>query len=193
MLERGSTVYGVEPNTDMRRKAEKELCGFKKFFSIAASAENTGLKSGSVDIITSAQAFHWFDTLKFKQECRRILKSRGLVVLTWNTRDENDSVTIKCRDVFSKYCPEFKGFSDGIGQDDKRIEEFFCPCIYEKKTYDNDLMFTKEKFIQRCLSSSYALRQGDADYNEYLSALTRIFDIFSDGEHLCVKNKQSHI
>lgn len=95
MLERGSTVYGVEPNTDMRRKAEKELCGFKKFFSIAASAENTGLKSDSVDIITSAQAFHWFDTLKFKQECRRILKSRGLVVLTWNTRDENDSVTIK--------------------------------------------------------------------------------------------------
>lgn len=79
------------------------------------------------------------------------------MVLTWNTRDENDSVTIKFRDVFSKYCPEFKGFSDGIDQDDKRIEEFFRPCIYEKKTYDNDLMFTKEKFIQRCLSSSYAL------------------------------------
>ena len=49
------------------------------------------------------------------------------MVLTWNTRDENDSVTIKCRDVFSKYCPEFKGFSDGIDQDDKRIEEFFRP------------------------------------------------------------------
>ena len=133
MLERGSTVYGVEPNTDMRRKAEKELCGFKKFFSIAASAENTGLKSGSVDIITSAQAFHWFDTLKFKQECRRILKSRDLVVLIWNTRDENDSVTIKCRDVFSKYCPEFKGFSDGIGQDDKRIEEFFALVFMKRK------------------------------------------------------------
>lgn len=172
-------MYGVESNTDMRRKAEKELCGFKKIFLIAASAENTGLKSDSVDIITSAQAFHWFDTLKFKQECRRILKSRGLVVLTWNTRDENDLVTIKCRYVFSKYCPEFKGFSDGIDQDDKRIEEFFRPCIYEKKTYDNDLMFTKEKFIQRCLSSSYALCQGDADYNDYLSAPTRIFDDFS--------------
>lgn len=41
IADRGSTVYGVESNTDMRRKAEKELCGFKKFFSIAASAENT--------------------------------------------------------------------------------------------------------------------------------------------------------
>lgn len=109
--------------------------------------------------------------------------------MTWNMRDENDSVTIKCRDVFSKYCPEFKGFSDGIDQDDKRIEEFFRPCIYEKKTYDNDLMVTKEKFIQRCLSSSYALCQGDADYNEYLSAPTRIFDDFSVDEHLCTKNK----
>lgn len=189
LLERGSTVYGIEPNTDMRRKAEKELCGFDKFFSIAASAENTGLKSGSVDIITSAQAFHWFDTVKFKQECRRILKPMGLVVLAWNMRDEKDSATVKCRDVFSKYCPDFKDFSGGIGQNDKRIQEFFCLCIYEKKTYDNDLMFTKKKFIQRCLSSSYALHQGDDRYNEYLSALTRIFDDLSDGEHLCMKNK----
>lgn len=55
------------------------------------------------------------------------------MVLTWNTRDENDSVTIKCRDVFSKYCPEFKGFSDGIDQDDKRIEEFFALVFMKRK------------------------------------------------------------
>ena len=27
----------------------------------------------SIDIVTAAQAFHWFDIEKFREECRRIL------------------------------------------------------------------------------------------------------------------------
>ena len=28
----------------------------------------------SVDFITAAQAFHWFDSEAFKKDCRRVLK-----------------------------------------------------------------------------------------------------------------------
>jgi len=34
LLERGSLVYCVEPNADMRKVAEKDLSGFKNFTSI---------------------------------------------------------------------------------------------------------------------------------------------------------------
>ena len=34
MLEHGWTVYGVEPNDDMRREAEKVLKGFHRFHSV---------------------------------------------------------------------------------------------------------------------------------------------------------------
>ena len=37
--------------------------------------------------MSAAQAFHWFDPAAFRQECQRILKPRGKVLLVWNQRD----------------------------------------------------------------------------------------------------------
>ena len=58
MLERGWTVYGVEPNDDMRKEAEKRLSAFPRFHSVAGTAERTGLPGASVDLVTAAQSFH---------------------------------------------------------------------------------------------------------------------------------------
>jgi len=48
-----------------------------------ASAEGSGLKSGSVDLITVAQALHWFDLDKFYAEVKRVLKAEG-VLAVWS-------------------------------------------------------------------------------------------------------------
>ena len=66
MLEKGNTVYGVEPNADMRKIAEAALTDFKNFISVSATAENTTLPDHSIDVITVAQAFHWFDRAVFQ-------------------------------------------------------------------------------------------------------------------------------
>lgn len=47
-----------------------------------APAEASGLESGSVDLITVAQALHWFDFEAFHAEARRVLKPGG-VVAAW--------------------------------------------------------------------------------------------------------------
>ncbi len=64
LLERGLHVIGVEPNNDMRNVAEQSLNIHSRFISINATAENTTLKENSVDLVTVAQAFHWFDKKK---------------------------------------------------------------------------------------------------------------------------------
>ena len=87
LLEKGNHVYCVEPNDDMRSVAERELGCIVGFYSVAAPAENTGLKENSIDFITVAQAFHWFDRQLFTLEYRRILKDTGKAVLIWNIRD----------------------------------------------------------------------------------------------------------
>jgi SAM-dependent methyltransferase len=46
------------------------------------TAENSGLESHSVDLITVAQALHWFDLERFYSEVRRILKPQG-VIAAW--------------------------------------------------------------------------------------------------------------
>lgn len=102
LLEKGATVYAVEPNDDMRKVAENNLNKFSKFIPVKGTAESTTLPDNSIDIITVAQAFHWFDRQKFKKECQRILKPSGKVILIWNSRDsrselviENDSINRK--------------------------------------------------------------------------------------------------
>lgn len=44
-------------------------------------AENTGMASGSVDLVTVAVAVHWFDFDQFYQEVRRVLKPNGVIAV----------------------------------------------------------------------------------------------------------------
>jgi SAM-dependent methyltransferase len=46
-----------------------------------ARAEQSGLDSGSVDLVTVAQALHWFDTPRFFAEARRVLKTGGVLAV----------------------------------------------------------------------------------------------------------------
>ena len=46
-----------------------------------ATAEDSGLESESVDLITVAQALHWFDLDQFYSEVRRILKPSGVLAV----------------------------------------------------------------------------------------------------------------
>ena len=57
LLQRGSTVYAVEPNGDML--AQSALNADPLYHPVKAGAEATTLPAASVDHITCAAAFHW--------------------------------------------------------------------------------------------------------------------------------------
>ena len=44
-----------------------------------APAENSGINSGAIDLITIAQALHWFDLDRFYPEAKQVLKPPGLI------------------------------------------------------------------------------------------------------------------
>lgn len=46
-----------------------------------AMAESSGIESASVDLITVAQALHWFDIPAFFREARRVLKPHGVIAI----------------------------------------------------------------------------------------------------------------
>ena len=46
-----------------------------------APAEESGIATGSVDLITVAQALHWFDVDRFFLECERVLKPGGVLAV----------------------------------------------------------------------------------------------------------------
>ncbi len=180
LLERGSKVFCVEPNLDMRKTAENSLGRFENFISVNASAENTGLKEESVDLITVAQAFHWFDKKVFKAECKRILKKDKTVILVWNSRVENSKSIIECDLINQRYCPNFKGFSGGTrGGKTDDFKDFF-EGEFETREFKNDILYDEKAFIGRQLSSSYALKESDENYGLYVSELKLLFRKYSE-------------
>ena len=183
LLEAGSRVIGVEPNDDMRGIAENELGGkFEKFTSIKASAEHTGLPDGSVDFVTAAQAFHWFDAAAFKIECRRVLKPAGRVVLVYNSRDYESEFIKKDFAIRKKYCVDTKGLAvTDIVEDELNL---FFENGYEKKIFNNDLILSKEAYVGMNLSRSYSPRENEhpVQYNGLVNELQQLFDEYrADG------------
>ena len=109
LLEKGYGVYGVEPNKEMREAGENYLGAFPKFKSIAGQAEATILPDNSINLITAAQAFHWFDLDQTKPELERILKPSGHLAFIWNERDIKGSAFHQAYDKsLLKFCPEYQ-------------------------------------------------------------------------------------
>ena len=188
LLDKGNFVYCIEPNDDMRKNAVDELGKYMGFRSIDGTAEATKLDEQSVDHITVAQAFHWFDTKSFQKECKRILRPNGKVFLIWNMRDMSSEVNQVSYAIFSKYCPNFKGFGGGIKKGDIRIGQFF-ENKYEYAEFDNSLFYNRNTFISRSLSGSYSLKKGDGNYCAYIDALSELFEKYAKDNIITMENK----
>lgn len=187
LLEHGYRVYSVEPNADMRRKAEETLSSKPGFTSVNGTAENTTLPGGSVDGVTAAQASHWFDPDAFRQECLRILKPGGNVLLLWNHRVEDAPLVKENAEIFRRHCPNFTGFSGGNRSNPEAIAHFFGKNLHTKSV-ENDLFFTWEGFLQRALSSSYAPDQSDGNYLPLVEDLRSLFDRYAEDGQLRMPN-----
>ncbi len=66
-----------------------------------AVAEDSGLKAASIDLVTVAQALHWFDIPRFMQEAKRVLKPDGiLAVWTYNLFRINHEIDAIVDDLY---------------------------------------------------------------------------------------------
>jgi SAM-dependent methyltransferase len=83
----GHRVTAVEPLEEMRARLEVAVPGAH---ALAGSAEAIPLPDASADVVTSAQAFHWFDHSQALSEIARVLRPGGRLALVWNSRDDRD-------------------------------------------------------------------------------------------------------
>lgn len=191
LLDKGFQVHAVEPNDNMRITAENNLNNYPNFISHNASAEHTGLLEKSIDLITVAQAFHWFDKTLFKSEAKRILKSNANVSLVFNNRILSDPLVMENAKICKMYCPTFQGFSNGIFNDkesfQKILQEFYND-EFEYREFEHPIPFTLDGFIGRNLSSSFSIHPDDKNYTNFIDALTELFHKYSKDGVLMMPN-----
>ncbi|MFN6962758.1 MAG: class I SAM-dependent methyltransferase [Pyrinomonadaceae bacterium] len=153
-LENGNTVYAVEPNDAMRAAAEHLLGHDPNFKSVKGTAEATALPDASADIVTAAQAFHWFDRERARREFQRILKPGGWVALIWNLRLVDGTPFLGEYERFLlDHATDYAAVRhDNITEDE--IREFFGS-EYGHAVFDNVQVFDFAGLRGRMFSASY--------------------------------------
>ncbi|UZN04590.1 class I SAM-dependent methyltransferase [Cellulomonas sp. S1-8] len=86
LVARGLSVVAVEPADGMRAQLVARLPQVEVH---AGTAERIPLPDASVDAVTVAQAWHWFDEPAAAAEVARVLRPGGQVGVVWNDRDED--------------------------------------------------------------------------------------------------------
>lgn len=177
-LQRNIPVIGVEPNKEMREAAVALLSSSDHFSSVAGQSERTGLDENNVDLITAAQAFHWFDQSKTKIEFERILKPGGRLALIWNQRDTEHEFQQHYESLLREKIPEYAHVTHR-NIDDESIRSFCHPRQVVKTTYPYSQQFDLPSFIGRMNSSSYTPKSNTSESEALNGAATELFDRFA--------------
>ncbi len=178
LLDHGLHVGAVEPNTNMRLAAETALADYQQFTSIDGSAEQTGLEDDSIDLVTAAQAFHWFNNATTRAEFQRILKPGGKLALIWNRRAVSEPFQQAYDAILREYALEYNQVNH-MNLDEDDIAAFFRAGSMELLHFDNSQSLDFSALIGRLQSSSYCPAEDSAQYIPLVTELLGLFDQFA--------------
>lgn len=181
LLRAGCVVFGVEPNREMRRAAERLLAGEPLFHSIDGSAEATTLEDHCADLLVAAQAFHWFRRPEARAEFSRILRPQGRVALIWNERRPDATPFLSdYEQLLRTFGTDYAQVRhENIGKPE--LGEFFVDGAYTTHSMPNEQSFDHEGLRGRLLSSSYAPAEGRPGHKPMIEELSRIFERHQTG------------
>jgi SAM-dependent methyltransferase len=170
LAERGYDVVGIDPNEEMLAYARQ--AGGARYES--GEAEATGLPEGSVDLVTAAQAFHWFDAARALCEMRRILRRGGWGAATWNIRASSPFME-EYDAILHRFTEEYAGRSK---EDDRAADAIrTAPGLRSlaEAELKNRQLLDLPSFLGRVRSSSYVVH-GLRDPEGFDRALHVLFD-----------------
>lgn len=162
----GHRVVAVEPLDEMRARLETAVPGAR---AVAGKAESMPLADASADVVTSAQAFHWFDHDDALPEIARVLRPEGRLGLVWNSRDDRD--------------PWMARLSAIIGNESIQ-ESDVVPILdgsglfrwVETKRFAFEQILDRAGLLDLVLSRSYLARLPPEDREPVLAAVGALFD-----------------
>lgn len=174
-LAAGFAVTAVEPNAEMRAACAELTAEYPTLRIVEGTAEATGLAEGSADLITVAQAMHWFDLERTRAEFARVLRPGGWCAVIYNDRKMGgDPFHDGYELLLQEHGVDYMSVKQQhVGR--KRLAEFFAPQAMRTAVFPNAQELTREGLEGRVLSSSYIPQPGHPRFAEAMAATERLF------------------
>ena len=174
-------IIGVdieEEQIKFAKKLAKE--NNQKIEYFACSAEKTGLESNSIDAITAAQCFWYFDKETIKSEIERLLKPNGLFIKIYLGWSLDDEIAKKSHMLIKQFN---KSWTPGKSGSRDMFDDLFPGRV--TKEFSCSLPFTRESWHGRMCACRGTLASMDKEtfeswskaHLEMLSAYPEEFEI----------------
>lgn len=169
----GHAVSGLDPSptmlAGMRAKGLPAVCG---------RAERVPILDAALDVVTAAQAFHWFDHELAVPEMRRVLKDGGRACLFWNLREESVDWVRRLSEII--------GSEDAMGATLGDPNEFHIDVAsvlardgafdsVEVRAFPYEQRLTEEGLVGLVRSRSYVAILADDERGRLLDDVRRLF------------------
>lgn len=146
----GAEIVAVEPIAEMRAKLLEAVPGVK---AIDGTAEDIPFPNHSLDGVTVAQAFHWFDGIRAVSEIRRVLRPTGAVAMIWQARDASVPWVRELNEIIDSADDGHPRYRDQQWREAFDRTALFDPI--EEATFPHVQVGDVELFVDRVASISY--------------------------------------
>nr|WP_295776525.1 class I SAM-dependent methyltransferase [Rhodoferax sp.] len=186
LLQHGYAVTAVEPNAAMRAAADAALESNPGYSSADGCAEHIPLPAASVDLITAAQAFHWFDIAAARGEFLRVLKPHGKVALIWNDRVLTDPLHVALDGIFA----DFGGAKRGalVAHEERAdVPKFFGSFTPLELSWPHQHHLSEAALLSLVFSRSYMPTRDSTQGQQACQQVQEVFQRLATDGHIAVR------
>lgn len=169
LRERADRVIAVEPSAAMLDVLRAKLPSVE---ALVGGAENIPVPDAAAEVVTVAQAFHWFDREPAYAEIRRVLVPGGRLGLVWNQADRGCTWDLACSRVAH---PQYRT-GDGSLPPEAEPEELPGFVFAEHLKIRWNEQITRADYLNRWLTVSTFLAADEVTRAGMVAELNRILD-----------------
>lgn len=179
----GADLIAVEPVTAMRDMLRIRLPGVA---AVAGVAESLPFASGSIDAVTVAQAFHWFDPARAMAELARVIRVGGRLGVIWNSLEPGTDWTDRVWSVMDRVeyrapwrvnsarAPRGSHYDRSSGWIERDAPRLVGWSAWTTAVFSHAQRVTHEEVVERMLSVSHVAALAPAEQEAVLGEIRTI-------------------
>jgi ubiquinone/menaquinone biosynthesis C-methylase UbiE len=162
----GHRVIAVDPSSEMLGQLRRALPLVPSF---VGTAEAIPLPNASVNVVTVAQALHWFDLAVALPEIARVLRLGGVLATVWNVRDESVPWVAQLSDLIGSEHYREPHLTESLAESGL----FAAPTT---ATFEHAVIHDRASLVELVRSRSYCAVRDGVERAEILVGVERLYD-----------------